>query len=99
MDFISFHFRSGSKRCGICNELIDETAYRSHVAQCGLEDNHEVKPVLKICGFCGRQVQDLFDHYQKCTGGDSPIDNMSENYQRPSVTQVRSVVILIIAYY
>jgi hypothetical protein len=87
-------------KCGLCNEYIDEAKYRAHVAKCGLsEEEEEVEPVLKICPLCGKQVKDLAEHCQRCTGGSNPINYTYKNQHNSTVLPVRSYNRFIFIFY
>ncbi len=83
--------RSSEKKCGLCNRYIDEAQYRSHVAKCGVSnDDDEVQAVLKVCPLCEKQVKDLAQHCQKCTGGDDTTNYKHERRRKSPSPPVRS---------
>ena len=86
------NLRGSEKKCGLCNRYIDEAQYRSHVANCGgpNDDDDEVKVVLKVCPLCKKQVKDLAQHCQQCTGGDDTTDYMHERRRKSPSPTVRS---------
>ena len=68
------------KQCGLCDAFIAEARYRAHVAECG---------VKKRCGLCDKEVDNLATHYDKCRGGDDPVNPV---YRPPAANRAQQVI-------
>jgi hypothetical protein len=76
-----FYLSNEAIKCGLCSAYIDEVQYRAHVAECGL---------MKRCALCGKNVDNLAAHYERCTGGDDGANNMYKNQPKTSAPPVIS---------
>lgn len=74
----------------MCNAYIQQDQYRAHVVNCGVSDKDvPIQRVAKTCGLCGRQVQDLAEHYRTCTGGDNTTNYEHDRRHQQTYASVR----------